>query len=361
MLAVSSFHSMRSSNDVLSLGILAICINIVLMLVKIFVGLVGNSYALVADGIESASDIFSSLITWAGFQFSLKPADEDHPYGHGKVEALAGLFAGFSLLGAAVVIVWNSVGEIRTPHHAPAWFTLPVLVGVVVVKEFISRKVLAAGHTLDSNALKGDAWHHRSDAITSGACAVGIVVALIGGQGFESADDWAALGACVVIVTNACLILKGSLHDVLDGNVSSDLYDSITAEAASVPGVINTEKCRMRKSGISLFVEIHIRVDPSITVFEGHEISHRVKERLVVGNERIKDVLVHIEPAMDGIRTSGSVFCQINDRSVNKSLGERSQRHDKHEGDGEPCRRGDDGDCVKCGFPSGIRPPASDH
>jgi cation diffusion facilitator family transporter len=206
------------------------------------------------------------------------------------------------LLGAAAIIAWNSVEEIRTPHHAPAWFTLPVLVGVVVVKEFISRKVLAAGRMLDSNALKGDAWHHRSDAITSGACAVGIVVALIGGQGYESADDWAALGACVVIVTNAFLILKGSLHDVLDGNVSSNLYDSITAAAVSIPGVINTEKCRMRKSGISLFVEIHVRVDPTITVFEGHEISHRVKERLLDDNERIKDVLIHIEPAcVDGI------------------------------------------------------------
>ena len=288
---------MRSTNEVLGLGILAICINVVLMLVKIGVGVIGNSYALVADGIESASDIFSSLITWAGFQFSLKPADEDHPYGHGKVEALAGLFAGFALLGAAAVIAWNSVVEIRTPHHAPAWFTLPVLLGVVVVKEILSRKVLKVSESLDSNALKGDAWHHRSDAITSGACALGLVVALIGGEGYESADDWAALAACLVIVINAILILKGSLHDVLDGNVSSDLYDSITATAAATSGVKSTEKCRMRKSGISLFVEIHIRVDPTISVFEGHEISHMVKDRLLAQNQRIEDVLVHIEPA----------------------------------------------------------------
>lgn len=290
---------MRPTNEVLGLGILAICINVVLMLVKIGVGILGNSYALVADGIESASDIFSSLITWAGFQFSLKPADEDHPYGHGKVEALAGLFAGFALLGAAAMIAWNSVVEIRTPHHAPAWFTLPVLLGVVVMKEILSRKVLKISESLDSNALKGDAWHHRSDAITSGACALGLVVALIGGEGYESADDWAALAACIVIVTNAILILRGSLHDVMDGKVSSDLYDSITATAAATSGVRSTEKCRMRKSGINLFVEIHIRVDPTISVFEGHEISHRVKDRLLAQNQRIKDVLVHIEPARD--------------------------------------------------------------
>ena len=288
---------MRSPHDVLGLGILAICINVVLMLVKIGVGLLGNSYALVADGIESASDIFSSLITWAGFQFSLKPADEDHPYGYGKVEALAGLFAGFSLLSAAALIGWNSVVEIRTPHHAPAWFTLPVLVSVVILKEYLSRKVLKVGDSLDSNALRGDAWHHRSDAITSGACAAGILVALIGGAGYESADDWAALAACAVIVVNAFRILKGSLHDVLDGKVCSDLHDAIALTAAATPGVENTEKCRVRKSGISLFVEIHIRVDPGISVYEGHEISHRVKERLLSEYDQIKDVLVHIEPA----------------------------------------------------------------
>lgn len=199
---------MRSPNETLGLGILAICINLVLMLVKIGVGLLGNSYALVADGIESASDIFSSLITWAGFQFSLKPADENHPYGHGRMETLAGMFAGFALLGAAGVIGCNALAEIRTPHHAPAWFTLPVLLGVVAVKEFLSRRVFAAGDSLDSNALKGDAWHHRSDAITSGACAIGIGVALVGGDGYESADDWAALAACLIIVINGFLILK---------------------------------------------------------------------------------------------------------------------------------------------------------
>ncbi len=287
---------MKSPHEVLGLGILAICVNLVLMLVKIGAGVLGNSYALVADGIESASDIFSSLITWAGFQFSLKPPDENHPYGHGRVETLAGMFAGIALLGAAGVIAWNAVSEIRTPHHAPAWFTLPVLIGVVAVKEFLSRRVFAAGDSLDSNALKGDAWHHRSDAITSGACAIGIAIALIGGDGYESADDWAALVACLIIVINGSLILRRSLHDVLDGNVCPDLLEAINSAAASTPGVMNTEKCRIRRSGIHLFVDIHVRVDSRISVFEGHEIGHRVKSRLLAYNSRIQDVIIHIEP-----------------------------------------------------------------
>jgi cation diffusion facilitator family transporter len=288
---------MQSPNQVLGLGILAICINIALMIIKIGVGLLGNSYALVADGIESASDIFSSLITWAGFQLSLRPADDSHPYGHGKIESLAGVFSGGALLAAAAFIAYQSILEIRTPHHAPAWFTLPVLIGVVIVKWFLSRRVLSIGDTLDSNALKGDAWHHFSDAITSAAAAIGITIALIGGKGYESADDWAALGACVIIVVNGGLILKRSFHDVLDGNVPNTIYESIRSQAVSVSGVENTEKCRIRKSGIDLFVEMHLRVDPLMAVADAHKISHEVKALLISQNARIKDVTIHIEPA----------------------------------------------------------------
>lgn len=286
----------NAPHEVLGLGVLSVCINIILMLVKISAGLVGHSYALVADGIESASDIFSSLITWVGFQMSLKPADENHPYGHGKIESLAGLFSGVSLLMAAAIIGYHSIQEIRIPHHAPAWFTLPILILVVVVKELLSRRVLSAGDALDSTALKGDAWHHRSDAITSGAAAIGISIALIGGHGYEMADDWAALVACIIIVINGVLILKQALHDLLDGNVSEDINKHIRTLAASVAGVENTEKCRVRKSGIELFVELHVRVNPHISVVEGHEIGHNVKKYLISSDPRIHDVITHIEP-----------------------------------------------------------------
>lgn len=287
---------MRSSAETLGLGILSVCVNIVLMLVKIGVGLIGNSYALVADGIESASDIFSSLITWAGFQFSLRPADDDHPFGHGKFEALAGAFAGVSLLVAAAVIAVNAVFEILTPHHAPEWFTLPVLVVVVVVKELLSRRILAAGEEMGSTALQGDAWHHRSDAITSAAAATGISVALLGGPGYEAADDWAALIACAIVVVNGVRILRSSLHDVMDGSVPAEWQRAVTATAAGTPGVEGTEKCRIRKSGTNQFVEIHVRVDPRVSVYEGHEIGHRVKARILAANPLVRDVLVHIEP-----------------------------------------------------------------
>jgi len=296
-IAPKTITTMRSPSESLGLGILAICINVSLMIIKIGVGVVGNSYALIADGIESGSDIFSSVITWAGFRLSLKPADEDHPYGHGKIDALTGMFSGGALFATAAFIGYQSILEIRTPHHSPAWFTLPVLIGVIVVKELLSRRVFAAADTFDSNALKGDAWHHRSDAITSAAAAIGITIALIGGKGWEMADDWGALAACSVIVTNAFRIVKGSVYDATDPAASPLLRDPICAAAANQPGVERIEKCLVRKSGTNLFVELHVEVDPSVTIREGHRIGHQVKAALIAANPRIQDVIVHLEPA----------------------------------------------------------------
>lgn len=287
---------MIDSGKALALGLLTLCVNIVLMIVKITVGIIGNSYALVADGIESAGDIFSSLITWVGFQLSLRPPDEDHPYGHGKIESLAGLFSGGALLVAAVVIGWHSILEIRTPHHAPAWFTLPVLLGVVAVKAILSRKVQQLGETVDSRALEGDAWHHRSDAITSGAAAIGITIALIGGPGWEMADDYAALLACVIIIINGVIISKAALHEVLDGSVSTEINAEMRQLAREVPGVEDIEKCRVRKSGIGMFVELHVWVNGNTTVREGHRIGHAVKDHLHALRPQIVDIVVHLEP-----------------------------------------------------------------
>ncbi len=288
---------MIDSGKTLAVGLLTLCVNIVLMGVKITAGLIGNSYALVADGIESAGDILSSLITWAGFQLSLRPADANHPYGHGKLESLAGVFSGGALLIAAVVIGYNAVIEIRTPHHAPAWFTLPVLIAVVVVKSFLSKTIMRLSGEVDSRALEGDAWHHRSDAITSGAAAVGITIALIGGPGWESADDYAALLACVIIVFNGLLIAKNSLHEVLDGNVSDKLNDEMKKLASEVDGVNRIEKCRVRKSGVGLFLELHVWVDGDLTVREGHKIGHLVKSHIQSKVPRVIDAIVHLEPS----------------------------------------------------------------
>ena len=289
----------QSPSELIGLGILTVGTNLILMVIKITTGILGNSYALIADGIESASDIISSLITWAGFHLSLKPPDKEHPYGHGKIESLTGMFSGASIIAAAIFIAYNSIKEILTPNQPPDWFTLPVLILVIITKEILSRKVLHASSEVGSQALKGDAWHHRSDAITSAAAALGISIAIFGGKGYEMADDWAALVACVVILINGIVIIKGSLHDVIDGSVDQEIIMAVTKLATEVDDVVDVEKVRVRRSGIGLFADMHVRVEPNMTVFEGHAVSHAVKERIMSNDRRIRDVIVHLEPAQN--------------------------------------------------------------
>ena len=271
-------------------------INAILAAVKIVAGVAGNSGALIADGIESTTDVISSLVVWGGLRISLKPADEDHPYGHGKAEPLAAAAAALALLAAAVLIAVESVRQILTPHLTPRWFTLVVLAGVVIVKLLLSRFVTNIGEAVESTALKTDALHHYSDALTSLAAFIGISIALIGGQGYENADDWAALFACLVISYNGFTLLKDAVNELLDVAPSQEYEDKIRRVAKGVEGVFDIEKCRIRKSGLHRLIDIHVEVDGDIPVRQGHEIAHRVKDALLASEHGVADVLVHIEP-----------------------------------------------------------------
>jgi len=290
---------MTDTGKALGLGILTLCLNIVLMLTKIVTGILGNSFALVADGIESAGDILTSLISWGGFQLSLRPPDEKHPFGHGKIESLAGMFSGFALMGAALLIAGHSLREMGRPQAGPEWFTLPVLAVVILTKEYLHRRVAALSGSLDSRALEGDAWHHRSDAVTSAATGVGICIAMAGGPEFWVADEWAALVASVIILFNGLHILNRSLHETLDGRVKDSYLDQLQEAAGEVEDVQDIETCRARKSGTGYFVELHVEVDGELSVAEGHEIGHRVKSELLERFPEVMDVVVHVEPARD--------------------------------------------------------------
>jgi cation diffusion facilitator family transporter len=274
----------------------ALLVNTALAAIKIVAGVAGNCYVLIADGIESIADIFSSLVVWSGLRVAVIPADANHPYGHGKAEPIASLVVSLLLLAAAVVIALQSIREILTPQEAPAWFTLPVLLVVIVVKETLSRRVFKAGRLLESTALQSDAWHHRSDALTSGAAFIGIAIALIGGRGYESADDWAALAACGVITWNGLRLLRGALDEIMDAAVSPVVAGAVRELAAGVAGVVAIDKCRIRKIGLHLALDIHVVVDGDLSVRRGHEIAHLVKDRLLASAHRINDVTVHIEP-----------------------------------------------------------------
>jgi cation diffusion facilitator family transporter len=274
-----------------------IALNAALAAVKFAGGFFGNTYALIADAAESTLDIFSSLLVWAGFRVAARPPDADHPYGHGKAEALSALAVAVFIFVMATWVAVHAVREILTPHLGPKWWTLPLLAGVVGVKLWFSRRMQAAGDAHGSTALGVEAMHHWTDAVTSAAAFVGIAIALIGGPGWESADDWAALVACVVIGFNGVTMAGKALADVMDSAVSAAFESEVRALALAVPGVDALDKVRMRKSGLIHFVEIQVCVDGDLTVRAGHDIAHAVKDALIASpHHRIGDVTVHVEP-----------------------------------------------------------------
>jgi cation diffusion facilitator family transporter len=271
--------------------------NVFLAVIKIVTGILGNSYALLADGIESTLDIFSSVVVLGGIKISSMPADENHPYGHGKAESLAAMTVSLVLLMAGIGIAVKSVLEIMQPHHAPAVFTLIVLIGVIILKEVLFKFLFSVGESIDSLSLRTEAWHHRSDALTSAAAFIGISIAIIGGKGYERADDWAALAASVIIIFNGINMLNFAVKEIMDYAPNPETEETIRSIAGRVPGVAAIEKCRVRKSGLNLFVDIHVEVNGQMPVYEAHAIAHAVKDELITSSLGIVDVLVHIEPA----------------------------------------------------------------
>jgi cation diffusion facilitator family transporter len=280
-------------------SLITVAVSLVLGIIKVIAGLVGHSYALIADGVESLLDVASGLVVAGSLKLSAKPPDEEYPYGYGKAEPAAAMIIATGLLAAAVIVAIQSVREIVRPHATPAAFTLIVLVAVVTTKEVLFRFLIRTGRSIDSNAMETDAWHHRSDSLTSLAAFVGIAIALWGGKGYEPADDWAALFAAGVIALNGIRLIRKAWREIMDASPPDEIIDDIREIARRVDGVAGIDMCRVRKSGLALFVDIHVEVDGDMTVRDGHEIAHLVKDALLASKHSVMDAVVHIEPVDD--------------------------------------------------------------
>lgn len=270
--------------------------NTVLAIVKGLAGIFGNSFALIADAIESSTDILASFLVLIGLKYANKPADENHPYGHGRAEPLITFMVVGFLFISATVIAYESIQKIQTPHESPKQWTLLVLAVIIIWKEISFRIVIKKSKITNSSSLKADAWHHRSDAITSIAAFIGISIALYFGKGFETADDWAALFAAGFIVYNGYLIFRPALGEIMDEHLYDDLMVEIKEKSLQVKGVFGTEKCFIRKAGMKYHVDLHAIVNADISVKEGHEIAHQLKDYLRNEIENLGHVLIHIEP-----------------------------------------------------------------
>ena len=272
-------------------------VNVVLAGGKLAAGIFGNSHALVADAVESFADVFSSIVVWRGLVIAAAPADQEHPYGHGKAEPIAAALVSTMLLVAAGSIAISSLKEVLAPKEGPRPYTLLVLVAVIVIKEGLFRFVRNEAKAVDSPAVKTDAWHHRSDAITSLAAAIGISISLVGGKGYESADDIAAIVAAGIIAWNGWGMLKPALAELMDTAPSQTFHDDVRQLAAGIAGVEQVEKCVVRKMGYHHYVDMHVQVDPQMPVLQAHEIAHQVKDKVRNALPTVRDVLVHIEPS----------------------------------------------------------------
>lgn len=270
--------------------------NSCLALIKGVAGIFGNSYAMIADAIESTTDIFSSLLVLLGFKYAKRPADENHPYGHGKIEPLITFLVVVFLVTSATIIAHESIQNIQTPHKTPASWTLIVLGLIILWKEISFRIVIKKSKETNSSSLKADAWHHRSDAITSIMAFVGISIAIICGKGYETADDWAALLASAFIYYNSFLIFRPALGEIMDEQLYDDLLITIREKSKEVNGIIDTEKCFIRKAGMKYHIDLHAIVDGNISVKEGHDLSHHLKDYLRKEIPNLGHVLIHIEP-----------------------------------------------------------------
>lgn len=271
--------------------------NTCLAIVKGIAGVFGNSYALIADAIESTTDIFSSILVLLGFKYAERPADENHPYGHGKIEPLITFAIAAFLVVSATIIATESIQNIQTPHQLPKSWTLIILGLIIVWKEISYRVVIRKSQEINSTSLKADAWHHRSDAISSVMAFIGISIALLMGKGYETADDWAALFASFFILYNSYLILRPALGEMMDEQLYDQLIQEIRNESLKVEGVVGTEKCFIRKAGMKFHVDLHATVDGTISVKEGHNIAHNLKDALRKEIPQLGHVLIHIEPS----------------------------------------------------------------
>ena len=270
--------------------------NTILAIFKGLAGFFGNSYALIADAIESTTDIFASFLVLFGLKYANRPADKNHPYGHGRAEPLITFIVVGFLITSALIIAHESINNIKTPHNLPKKWTLMVLIPLILWKEISFQLVMKKAKETNSSSLKADAWHHRSDAITSVAALIGISIALFMGKGYETADDWSALFASGFILFNSYKIFRPALGEIMDEHLFDDLIIDIKNVSLTVEGIIETEKCFIRKAGMKYHVDLHAIVNADISVKQGHDIAHKLKDTLKNQIPQLGHILIHVEP-----------------------------------------------------------------
>jgi len=282
--------------DTTRAALLGLGVNVALGAVKLVGGLLGNSFALLADAVNSLGDVLTSLIVLFALRVAQAPPDAEHPYGHTRAEAIAGANVSLLLIVSALLIGWEAFRRFSIPHDLPPSWTLWIAGINVVIKEGLYRYQSQVGRQTGSSAIAAGAWDHRSDALCSLAVLLGLSTVRVGGPAWIGADDVAALVVATLITWSGIVLFRRSSSELMDLQADPEWVEDIRQTAQAIPGVCRVEKLWVRKSGLEYFVDIHIEVDAQWTVAAGHRTGHQVKDRLVAQYPNVRDVLVHLEP-----------------------------------------------------------------
>jgi cation diffusion facilitator family transporter len=264
---------------------------------KIVAGMSGHSTAVVADGLESASDVIASGFVLFGLTLAAKPADENHPYGHGRVETLTGLLIGVVLLAGGAAISWSSISRVGQPHEHLASFVIWPLVISLAAKTGLATLKFRYGRKLGSEALIADAWNDAMDTISAIAALAAVGLTLSDSVRFAEADRYGGFVVGLIVVSAGIRVVRETTMQLIDTMPDAQLIHQIREAAAAVEGVRGVEKCFARKTGFKYHVDLHLEVDPDMTVRRSHQLAHEVQLHIREHLAWVADVLVHVEPA----------------------------------------------------------------
>ncbi len=295
---LSSVNASRTSlyRDAIRATLLGLAANLTLGIVKFVGGVLGESFALISDAINSLGDSLISIVVLFAMWFAQKPADREHPYGHTRAEAIAASNVALLIIASAVVVGWEAIRRTGIPHDVPPIWTLWIAGANVLIKESLYRYKVRVGKRTGSIAILANAWDHRSDALCSLAVLIGLGVIRLGGPNYIWADEVAALIVVVVILSSGTKLFRKSASELMDLQADDQFVQEIRRAAEEVDSVKAVETLRVRKSGLEYLADIHIEVDARTTVEEGHRIGHCVKGQLMEKFAMLRDVLVHLEP-----------------------------------------------------------------
>jgi cation diffusion facilitator family transporter len=283
--------------DATRAAILGLVVNLALGLIKLVGGLAAGSFALLADAVNSLGDVFSSVVVLVALRVAQAPPDAEHPYGHSRAEAIAGSNVALLVILSALYVGYEAIRRLTVTHELPPAWTLWVAGANAVIKEALYRYKMTVGRRTGSSAVIANAWDHRSDAMCSLAVFVGLAIVRVGGPRWIWADEAAAFVVVAMILWTGAALFRKSASELMDVQADDELVKQIRQTAAAVPGVAGIEKLWVRKSGLEFLADMHIEVDPQMSVADGHAIGHDVKDRLLERFPLLRDVLVHLEPA----------------------------------------------------------------